>query len=77
MVAERLEEFEELVALVEVEVELLVHSVGIIETMKNLGGLSIQDYMCWSMGCNSMVFSLHLWHWLDLSMSYGHVVLLI
>ena len=73
MGAERLEDFEEFVALV----ELLVHSVGILETMKNWGGLSIQDYMCWSMGCNSMVFSLHLWHWLDLDMSQGHVALLI
>ena len=72
MVAER---FEELVALV--ELELLVYSVRILETIKNLGGLSIQCYMCWSMGCKLMVFSLHLWHWLDLSMSYGHVVLLI
>ena len=75
MVAERLEDFEELVALV--ELELLVHSVGILETMKNWGGLSIQDYMCWSMGCNLMAFSLHQWHWLDLSMSQGHVALLI
>ena len=73
MVAERLEDFEEFVALV----ELLVHSVGILETMKNWGGLSIQDYMCWSMGCNLMVFSLHLWHWLDLSMRHDHVALLI
>ena len=32
MVAKRLEEFEELVALV--ELELLVHSVGVLETMK-------------------------------------------
>ena len=75
MVAERLEEFEELVVLV--ELELLVHSVGILETMKNLGSISIQGYMCWSMGCNLMVFSLHIWHWLDLSMSHGHVALLI
>ena len=75
MVAERLEDFEELVALV--ELELLVHSVGILETMKNWGGLSIQGYMYWSIGCNLMVFSLHLWHWLDLSMSQGHVALLI
>ena len=75
MVAERLEDFEELVALV--ELELLVHFVGILEIMKNWDGLSIQSYMCWSMGCNLMVFSLHLWHWLDLSMSHGHVVLLI
>ena len=75
MVAQRLKEFEELVALV--ELELLVYSVGILETMKNWGGLSIQGYMCWSMGCNLMVFSLHLWHWLDLSMSHGHVVMLI
>lgn len=68
MVAERVKElvliggreFEKLVALV--KLELLVHSVGILETMKNWGGLSIQDYMCCSMGCNSMVFSLHLWH---------------
>ena len=52
MVAERLEEFEELVALVELELELLVYSVGILETMKNWGGLSIQGYMCWNMGCN-------------------------
>ena len=44
MVAERLEDFEELVALV--ELELLVHSIGILETMKNWGGLSIQGYMC-------------------------------
>ena len=58
MVAERLEELEEFVALV--ELELLVHFVGILETMKNLGGLSIQDYMCWSMDCNLMIFSLHL-----------------
>ena len=72
MGAERLEHFEELV-----ELELLVHFVGILETMKNWGGLSIQDYMCWSMGCNLMVFSLYLWHWLDLSMSQGHVVQLI
>ena len=72
MGAERLEE---LVALV--ELELLVHSVGVFETMKNWGGLSIQGYMCWSMGYNSMVFSLHLWHWLDLNMSHGHVALLI
>ena len=69
MGAERLEKF---VALV--ELELLVHSVGILETMKYLDGLSIQGYMCWSMGCNLMVFSLHLWHWLDLDMSQGHVV---
>ena len=75
MGAERLEDFEEFVALV--ELELLVHSVGILETMKNWGGLFIQDYMCWSMGCNLMAFSLHLWHWLDLGMSHGHVVLLI
>ena len=47
MGAERLEELEELVALV--ELELLVHSVGIFDTMKNWGGLSIQGYMCWSM----------------------------
>ena len=47
MGAERLEEF---VALV--ELELLVHSVGVLETIKNWGGLSIQDYMCWSIGCN-------------------------
>ena len=67
MGAERLEDFEELIALV--ELELLVHSVGILETMKNWGGLSIQDYMCWSMGCNLIAFSLHQWHWLDLSMS--------
>ena len=51
--AERLEEFEELVALV--ELELLFHSVGILKTMKTWGGLSIQGYMCWSMGCNLMV----------------------
>ena len=75
MGAKRLEEFEEWVALV--ELELLVHSVGILETMKTWGGLSIQDYMYWSMGCNLMAFSLHLWHWLDQSMSQGHVVLLI
>ena len=75
MVAERLEELEKLVALV--ELELLVHSVGILETMKNWGGLSIQSYMCWSMGCNMIAFSLHLWDWLDQSMSHGHVVLLI
>ena len=62
MVAERLEEFEKLVALVELELEQQVHSVEILETMKNWGSLSIQDYMCWSMGCNLMVFSLHLWH---------------
>ena len=54
MVAERLEELEELVALV--ELELLVHSVGILETMKNWDGLSIQDYMCWSKGCSLMAF---------------------
>ena len=42
--AERLEELEELVALV--ELELLVHYVGIFKTMKNWDGLSIQDYMC-------------------------------
>ena len=71
MVAERLEE---LVALV--ELELLVDSVGILEIMKNLGSLSIQGYICWSMGYNLMAFSLHLWHWLDLSMSHSHVVLL-
>ena len=75
MGAERLEELGELVALV--ELELLVHSVEILETMKNWGGLSIQDYMCWSTGYNSIVFSLHLWHWLDLDMSQGHVSLLI
>lgn len=78
MVAERLEGFEgfeEFVALV--ELELLAHSVGILETMKNCGGLSIQCYMCWSMGCNLMVFSLHLWHWLNLSMNHGHGVPLI
>ena len=67
MVAERLEKFEELVALV--ELELLVHSVGILKTMKNWDGLSIQGYMWWSMSCNLMTFSLHLWHWLDLDMS--------
>ena len=72
MVAERLEDFVELV-----ELELLVRSVGILETMKNWGGLSIQGYMCWSMGCNLMAFSLHLWFWLDLDMSQGHVALLI
>ena len=72
MGAERLEDFVELV-----ELELLVHSVGILKTMKNWGGLSIQGYMCWSMGYNLMVFSLHLWHWLDLSMSHGRVVMLI
>ena len=44
MGAERLEELEKFVALV--ELELLVHSVGILETMKNWGGLSIQGYMC-------------------------------
>ena len=44
MMVERLEELKELVALV--ELELLVHSVGILETMKNWGGLSIQGYMC-------------------------------
>ena len=75
MGAERLEDFVELVALV--ELELLVHSVEILKIMKNLGGLSILGSMCWSMGCNLMVFSLHLWHWLDLGMSHGHVVLLI
>ena len=75
MVAERLEELGELVALV--ELELLVHSVRILETMKNYGGLSIQSYMYWSMGCNLMVFSLHLWYWLDLVMSHGHIALLI
>ena len=75
MGVERLEELEEFVALV--ELELLVHSVGILEIMKNWGGLSIQGYMCWSMGCNLKVFSLHLWHWLHLGMSHGHVVLLI
>lgn len=75
MGAERLEELKELVALV--ELELLVYSVGILETMKNWGGLSIQGYMCWSMSYNLMAFSLHLWHWLDLDMSHGHVVLLI
>ena len=75
MGAERLEELEKFVALV--ELELLVHSIGILETMKNWGGLSIQSYMCWSMGCNLMVFSLHLWHWLDLSMSYSHWALMI
>ncbi|KAK9177676.1 hypothetical protein WN943_026865 [Citrus x changshan-huyou] len=37
MVAERLEEFKEFVALV--ELELLVHSVGILETMKHWGDL--------------------------------------
>ena len=75
MGAERHEELEKLVTLV--ELELLVRSVRILETMKNRGGLSIQGYMCWSMGYNLMVFSLHIWHWLDLSMSHGHVVLLI
>ena len=75
MGAERLEKREEFVALM--ELELLVHSVGILETMKNWGGLSTQGYMCWSMGCNLMAFSLRLWHWLDLSMSHGHVILLI
>ena len=75
MGAKRLEELQKFVALV--ELELLVHSVGIFETMKNWGGLSIQDYMCWSMGCNLMAFSLHQWHWLDLNMSQGHVPLLI
>ena len=57
MGAERLEELEEFV---ELELELLVHSVGILETMKNWGGLSIQGYMCWIMSCNLMAFSLHL-----------------
>ena len=75
MVAERLGEFEELVALV--ELELLVHSVGTLETIKNWDGLSIQDYMCWSKGCSLMAFSSHLSHWLDLRMSHGHVALLI
>ena len=75
MVTERLEKFEELIALV--KLELLVHFVEILEIIKNWGGLYIQGYMYWSMGCNLMVFSLHLWHWLDLSMSHGHVVLLI
>ena len=75
MGAERLEELEESVALV--ELELLVHYVRILETMKNWGDISIQGYMCWSMDCNFMVFSLHLWHWLHLDMSHGHVVLLI
>ena len=42
MGAKRLEELEELVALV--ELELLVYSVRILETMKNWGGLFIQDY---------------------------------
>ena len=42
-----LDDFEELV-----ELKLLVHSVGILETMKNWGGLSIQGYMCWSIGYN-------------------------
>ena len=50
MVAKRLEELKELVALV--ELELLVHSIGILETMKDLGGLFIQGYMYWSMDCN-------------------------
>ena len=50
MVAERFEELEELVALV--ELELLAHSVRNLETMKNWGVLSIQGYMCWSMSCN-------------------------
>ena len=60
MVAERLEEFEELVALMELELELelLVHSVEILETMKNWDGLSIQSYTCWSMGCNLIDFLL-------------------
>ena len=60
MVGEKLEELEELVALVELELELLVHSIGILETMKNWGDLSIQGYMCWSKGCSLMAFSLHL-----------------
>ena len=47
MGAERLEEFEELVALV--ELELLVHYFGILETMKNWGwslhpGLYVLEY---------------------------------
>ena len=50
MVVVRLEELKELVALV--ELELLVHFVRILETMKILGGLSIQGYMCWSMSYN-------------------------
>ena len=73
--AKRLEELEEFVILV--ELELLVHFVGTCETMKNLDGLSIQDYMCWSKGCSLMAFSLHLWHWLDVGISHGHVALLI
>ena len=67
MMVERLEELEELVALV--ELKLLVHSVGILETMTNWGGLSIQGYMCWSIGCNLIVVSLPLRYYLDLRMS--------
>ena len=51
MGAERLEDFKELV-----ELELLVHFVGILETMKIWGSLFIQGYMCWSMDCNLRVF---------------------
>ena len=68
---ERLEELEELVALV--ALELLVHYVGILETMKNWDDIFIQDYMCWSKACSLMAFSLHLWHWLDLGISHSHV----
>ena len=58
MVVERLEELEELVALV--ELELLFYFVGILETMKSWDGLSIEDYRYWSKGFNSVAFLLHL-----------------
>ena len=44
MVAERLEELKELVALV--ELELLVHFVGVHETMKSWDSLSTQGCEC-------------------------------
>lgn len=55
--AERFEELKELVAWV--ELELLVSSVGIHETMKSWDGLSIPNCKHWSKSRNSTIFSLY------------------